>query len=159
MWVAIHKCMEATLGNSLYSYFHLNLAKTLFFLLSLMFFSSTKLENKRAEQVLPGSGEVWRGEVAQITYTHIRKWKNDKIKLKKRKNQATKVLTVYLSLYSFPWAICFFFKRKEEQKNHLRKKKNTLQFQSLFKLRQNNFHSFTQVCQKVIFYLIYFHRM
>jgi hypothetical protein len=38
MWVAIHKCMEAMLGISLYRYLYLKLAKTLcFFLLSLMF--------------------------------------------------------------------------------------------------------------------------
>jgi hypothetical protein len=40
-------------------------------------FSSTKLENKRVEQVLPGSG---CGEMAQIMYTHVRKCKNDKVK-------------------------------------------------------------------------------
>jgi hypothetical protein len=28
MWVAIHKCMEATLKISLYGYFYLELAKT-----------------------------------------------------------------------------------------------------------------------------------
>jgi hypothetical protein len=38
-------------------------------------FSSTKLENKRAEQVLPGSG--MEGEVAKIMYTHVSKCKND----------------------------------------------------------------------------------
>jgi hypothetical protein len=31
MWVAIHKCMEAMLGISLYSYLYLKLAKTLCF--------------------------------------------------------------------------------------------------------------------------------
>jgi hypothetical protein len=36
VWVAILKCMEATLEIYLYSYFHLKLAKTLFFLLPLM---------------------------------------------------------------------------------------------------------------------------
>jgi hypothetical protein len=29
MWVAIHKCMEATIGISLYSYLYLKLVKTL----------------------------------------------------------------------------------------------------------------------------------
>jgi hypothetical protein len=53
-WTAIHMCMEATLGISLYSYLYLKLTKTLSFLLSLMF--STKLQNKRAEKVLPRSG-------------------------------------------------------------------------------------------------------
>jgi hypothetical protein len=37
MCVAIHKCMEATLGMSLYSYLHLKLTKMLSFLLSPMF--------------------------------------------------------------------------------------------------------------------------
>jgi hypothetical protein len=55
MRVAIHMCMEATLGISLYSYLYLKLAKTLSFLLFLMLFSSRKLENKREEQALPGS--------------------------------------------------------------------------------------------------------
>jgi hypothetical protein len=61
MWVAIHKCMEATLGISLYSYLYFKLAKCYVCLISYVF-SSTKLE-KRAEQVLPGSwgvsGERW----------------------------------------------------------------------------------------------------
>jgi hypothetical protein len=39
-------------------------------------FSSKKLGNKRAEQVLPRR----RGEVAQIMYTHVSKCKNDEIK-------------------------------------------------------------------------------
>jgi hypothetical protein len=37
--VAIHKCMEAMLGISLYSYLYLKLAKTLSISLSFMFFS------------------------------------------------------------------------------------------------------------------------
>jgi hypothetical protein len=41
------------------------------------------LENKRDEQVLPGG--VGRGKMAQIMYMHVSKCKNDKIKLKKRK--------------------------------------------------------------------------
>jgi hypothetical protein len=49
-------------------------------------FSSTKSENKRSEQVLPGRG--W--EVTQIMYTHVSKCKNDKIqfKFKEKKRQA-----------------------------------------------------------------------
>jgi hypothetical protein len=39
IWVVIHMCMEAMLGISIYV------------------FSSTKLENTRAEQILPGSKE------------------------------------------------------------------------------------------------------
>jgi hypothetical protein len=58
MWVAIHKCMDTTQGISLYSYLHLKLAKMpCFSFYIIWFFSSTKLENKRAEQVLAsGSG-------------------------------------------------------------------------------------------------------
>jgi hypothetical protein len=55
MWVVIHVCIEATLGISLYSYLYLKLAKMLCFLIISYVFSLTKLENKRAEQVLPGS--------------------------------------------------------------------------------------------------------
>jgi hypothetical protein len=55
MWVVIHMCMEATLGFSLYSYLYLKLAKTLCL-------SSTKSENKRVEQVLPGRGAGERQE-------------------------------------------------------------------------------------------------
>jgi hypothetical protein len=49
-------------------------------------FSSTILENKRAEQVLPESEKGWvRGEeqgveVAQTMYTHMNKCKNNKNK-------------------------------------------------------------------------------
>jgi hypothetical protein len=64
--------MEAMLGISLYSCLFLKLAKTLSFLLSLVF-SLTKLENKKW-----GCGVV--GEVAQTMYTHVSKYKNDKIK-------------------------------------------------------------------------------
>jgi hypothetical protein len=53
MWVVIHKCMEAILGISLYSYLYLKLAKHYGFLTIFYIFSSTKSEN-RAEQVLPG---------------------------------------------------------------------------------------------------------
>jgi hypothetical protein len=53
MWVAIQKCVETILGISPCSYLYLKQAKTLCF-----FMFSTKLENKRAEQVLPGVCEV-----------------------------------------------------------------------------------------------------
>jgi hypothetical protein len=49
------------------------------FLLSHVF-SSTKLENKRVEHVLPGNGAVGWGKVCQTMYTHVCKFKNDKIK-------------------------------------------------------------------------------
>jgi hypothetical protein len=48
----------------------------MFFSLSLVF-TSTKLENKKAEQVLPGSGG------GEKVYTHVIKCKNDEIKKKR----------------------------------------------------------------------------
>jgi hypothetical protein len=82
MWAVIHMCMEAGRGISPYSYLYLRLAKALFFFIISYAFSSTKLENKRAEQVLPRSrdrgGEL---EAAQTMYTYVSKCKNDKIKI------------------------------------------------------------------------------
>jgi hypothetical protein len=59
--------METTQGNSLCSYLYLKLAKTLCF--SFMFFSSTKLENRKVKLVLlleaggGTSGRVrWQGK-------------------------------------------------------------------------------------------------
>jgi hypothetical protein len=57
MWVAIHKCMEATLGICLYSCLYHKLAKTICLSYHLLCFHSTKLE-KSAEQVLLGLGLV-----------------------------------------------------------------------------------------------------
>jgi hypothetical protein len=55
IWVVIHKCVEATLGISLYTYLYLKLAK-MSYLLYFIYFSSTKLENKREEEFLPEGG-------------------------------------------------------------------------------------------------------
>jgi hypothetical protein len=61
--VAMHMCMEAMLGISLYSYLYLylylylKLVKMLYLSYISYVFSSTKLE-KRAKQVLPGSEVV-----------------------------------------------------------------------------------------------------
>jgi hypothetical protein len=55
IWAAIHMCMEAVLGISLYNYLYLKLVECYVFLIISYVFSSTKLENKRVEQVLPGS--------------------------------------------------------------------------------------------------------
>jgi hypothetical protein len=54
MWVAIHMCMEAMLGISLYDYLYLKLGKMLFLIISCVF-TSTISEKKKVEQVLPGS--------------------------------------------------------------------------------------------------------
>jgi hypothetical protein len=56
VWVVIHMCMEAMLEISLYSHLYLKLAKTLGLSYDLLCFLLTKLKNKRAEQVLLGSG-------------------------------------------------------------------------------------------------------
>jgi hypothetical protein len=54
IWVAIHLCMAAMLGISLYHYPYINYQKHYVFLIITYVYSSTQLE-KRAEQVLPGS--------------------------------------------------------------------------------------------------------
>jgi hypothetical protein len=78
MWVAIHMCMEAMLGISLYSYPYLKLAKCyVFLIISYVFSSTTKLENKRWNRFCL-KGERGKGVVAQTMY--MSKCKNDKIK-------------------------------------------------------------------------------
>jgi hypothetical protein len=85
MWVAIHKCMEAMLGISLYSYLYPRLAKMIHFSHYLL----CSLFNKIREGC--GTGSAWkgrgwggRGEMAYTMYTHVSKCKNDKIGEKKR---------------------------------------------------------------------------
>jgi hypothetical protein len=56
IWVVIHISKETTQGISLYSNLYLKLAKCYVFLFILHIFTSTKSENKRAEQVLPRGG-------------------------------------------------------------------------------------------------------
>jgi hypothetical protein len=74
--------MEAMIGISLDSYLYLKLAKMLCLLIISCVFSSTKSENKGAEQVVPrrGSGGGRVCGVAQIMCTHVSKCKNDKTK-------------------------------------------------------------------------------
>jgi hypothetical protein len=65
-----------------------NLQKYYVFLIISCVFSSTKWENKRTEQVLPGSrgrvtlggGVGGMGKVTQIMHTHVSKCKNNKRK-------------------------------------------------------------------------------
>jgi hypothetical protein len=68
MWVAIHKCMEATVGIFLYP----KLAIMVYLSYYLLGFSSTKSE-KRAEEVLPGIGGLrgwgWGGGGTSNVYT------------------------------------------------------------------------------------------
>jgi hypothetical protein len=71
MWVEIHMCMEAMLGICLYSYLYLKLAKMLCVSIIPYVFSSTKSENKRAKQVLPGSRvRGWR-EVVKTNNVYL----------------------------------------------------------------------------------------
>jgi hypothetical protein len=66
MWVAMHKCMEAMLGISLYIYLYLKPAKTMSFLLSHVFFS-TKSEKKLClEAELEGSEGRWHRQCIPI---------------------------------------------------------------------------------------------
>jgi hypothetical protein len=62
-------------------------SKRCVFLIISYVFSSTKLENKRAEQ--PGSGVG--GEAAQTMYTRVSKCKNDKIKGKEKKGSRSQI--------------------------------------------------------------------
>jgi hypothetical protein len=55
VWVAIHLCVKATLGISLYSYFYLKLAKMLCLSYYLLCFLFNKIREQSAGQVLPGS--------------------------------------------------------------------------------------------------------
>jgi hypothetical protein len=80
MSVEIHMCMETTQGISLYSYLYLKLINHYFSLIIFYVFSSTKLKNKKTEQVLPRSKRWGMGEVAQIMHTCVSKCRNDKIK-------------------------------------------------------------------------------
>jgi hypothetical protein len=67
MWVAIHKCMEATLGISLYSYLSLKLAKMICLSYCLLCFLFNKIREQEG-----GTGSAWkvggRGEVAQCLH-------------------------------------------------------------------------------------------
>jgi hypothetical protein len=78
MWVAIHKCMEAMLGISLYSYLYLKLAKNaMSFLLSLMFFLNKIGEEEGGNRF---SLEAAGGLGGHKQCIHMSKCKNDKIK-------------------------------------------------------------------------------
>jgi hypothetical protein len=78
MWVAIHKCMEAMLEISLYSYLYPKLAKTLSFFLSLKF--SLQQNQRRGQNRFCLEASGGRGWHRQSMYTHVSKCKNDKVK-------------------------------------------------------------------------------
>jgi hypothetical protein len=80
MWVAIHKCMEAKLGISLYSYLYPKLAKIIclsYYLLCFPFYKIREQEGRICSRSLREDG----GKVAQTMYTHVSKCKNDKKKM------------------------------------------------------------------------------
>jgi hypothetical protein len=66
MWVAIHRCMEAMLGISLYSYLYLKLAKTLCLIISYVFsLTKSKIgeqEGRKDSAVKGGWGKGWGRE-------------------------------------------------------------------------------------------------
>jgi hypothetical protein len=55
MWIAIHKCMEATLRISLYSYLYLKLAKILWLSYYLLCFPFNRIREQE------GGMDYWRG--------------------------------------------------------------------------------------------------
>jgi hypothetical protein len=80
MWVAIHMCIEATLGISLYSSLSQTSKKALSFLLSLMF----SLQQNQITRGDHGTGSPWkqgRGRRWLKQCTHVSKCKNNKIKI------------------------------------------------------------------------------
>jgi hypothetical protein len=94
MWVAIHKCMEATLRISLHSCcLYLKLAKTLCLSHYLLCFQQN--QRRRAQnRFCPEAGEGG-GEVAQTIYTHMSKCKNDKIKKRITTDFISKIFWIY----------------------------------------------------------------
>jgi hypothetical protein len=92
MWIAIHKCMEAMPGISLYRYLYPKLAKTLYLSYYLLCFLYSKTGEEEG-----GTGSAWKwrvgggrekdgGELAQAMYTHVSKCKNNKIKGERKKD-------------------------------------------------------------------------
>jgi hypothetical protein len=89
MWDAIHKCMETTLGISLYSYLYPKLTK----MICLSYYLFCFLFNKTGEEGRTGS--AWKqgwgavGRVPQTVYTYVSKCKNykgEKNKKQQKKN-------------------------------------------------------------------------
>jgi hypothetical protein len=76
--------MEAMLGIPLYSYPYLKLAKTqcLSYYLLCFLFNKIREQEGRIGFWLEGMGR--KGRVAQTMYTHVSKYKNDKIKERKK---------------------------------------------------------------------------
>jgi hypothetical protein len=75
MWVAIHKCMEAMLRISLYSYLYLKLAKMTCLSFYLLF---SLQQNQRTRGLNRFCLEAGREGRWHKQYTHVSKCKNDK---------------------------------------------------------------------------------
>jgi hypothetical protein len=80
MWVAIHKCMEAMLRFSLYSYLYFKLAKMLrlsYYLLCFLFNKIGEEEDRTSSAQKQGVGEGGGGRWPETVYTHVSKCRND----------------------------------------------------------------------------------
>jgi hypothetical protein len=90
MWVAIHMCIEKTLGISLYSYFYLKLAKTFclsYYPLSFLFNKIREQEGRTGSAWMRGSGGGGV-EMAQTMYINVSKCKNETNKQTNKQNIA-----------------------------------------------------------------------
>jgi hypothetical protein len=85
MWVAIHKCMEATLGTSLYSYLYLKLVKMTCLSYCFLCFLFNKIREKEDRIDSARSRVLGGGEVALTLFTHVSKCKSHKMKGQKNK--------------------------------------------------------------------------
>jgi hypothetical protein len=83
VWIVIHKCMETTLGISLFSYLYLKLAKMLCLSYYLLCFLFNKIREEKGR-----TGSAWKcgweregklvGGVTPTMYTYMNKCKNNK---------------------------------------------------------------------------------
>jgi hypothetical protein len=85
MWVALHKCMEAMLGISLYSYLYLKLAKHCLSYYLLYFQQNQRTRGWNRFCLEPGwrsmrGRERWNKQCVH----NVSKYKNDKKKRKKK---------------------------------------------------------------------------
>jgi hypothetical protein len=85
MWVAIHKCLETTLGISLYSYLYPKIAKTICLSYYLLCFLLNKIreKGKTVSTWKRWLGRLKGGEVAPTVYIYVTTCKNSKIKEQK----------------------------------------------------------------------------
>jgi hypothetical protein len=97
IWVAIHKCMEATLGIFLYSYLHLKLAKMLCLSYYLLCFLFNKIREQGGRTGSAQNGGEWPKQC-----THM--WVNVKtIKYRRGREQCNNgVLHIYTDVHIYP---------------------------------------------------------